>query len=861
MTDTTATGAASLAGLDRKIRLSRAALGLERVWPRLWLPVGVIVVFFVASLAGFWPLLPAAWHIAALAGFAIAAAASLVPIIRMRWPTRAEALARLEMQSGVPHRPASSYDDTLSPVARSAAAQNLWSAHRGRLARLISSMRPKAPVPRTELYDPLALRALMLLALTGLLAITGDAFADRLASAFRLGPAVVLAPTRLDAWVTPPPYTGKQPFLIADGSQSLTPDEPAGRRYEVPEGSQLLIRAAGPAFGNFTVASALGTAPANAVDAQPKADAATPVSEFKLVLTRNATVSVADSGRVRQSWIFQVTPDQPPTIVLNEPQKQGARGALLLDYRVTDDYGVASAEAAFELADPAKSKPLKLADGTEIGPMGEPPLSPLKLPKSASAKDIKGKTSLDLAAHPWAGLKVKMTLRARDRANHIGAAEPPAFTLPERPFQNPLARAIVEQRRILASSPGSYLDVRYALDALAIAPDAFPIEPAAYLMLRSAYRELKQEPSKELFKTVADELWQLALRIESGNLSDAERALKDAEDKLAKALEEGASEAEIQQRMAELRQALSKFLRELAEQGKRQPQQQAEQQNGQSLNEQDLQQMLKQMEEMARSGNKDAAQQMLAQLRDLLDRLQAGKQAGQGQGQDGRNGKMRQLMDKFGNLIGKQKKLLDDTFKQGRSRRNGEGQDGQGQQGKGQQGQGQQGKGQQGQGKDGAGEAQGLDGLGDRQGDLRGDLDRMMQDLQGLGGKQPDQLQDAGRAMDYAQESLKNEDPESATDSQGKALDQLRKGAQSMVEEMMKGQQGQANGNRAGNGDRDPLGRQLTDPNEELGSNKNMLPNELAIQRSRRIIEELRRRLGETTRPPGELDYLERLLK
>jgi uncharacterized protein (TIGR02302 family) len=842
MTDTTPSGAAPFKGLDGKILLSRWALALERIWPRLWLPVGVFVLFFVASLAGLWPLLSAGWHVALLAGFGLAALVSILPLIRVRWPSRAEALSRLEAQSGLPHRPASSYDDTLSPATETPTARSLWEAHRRRLARLIDSMRPKAPRPRTEPSDPFAVRALMLLALTGLLAVAGDAYADRLASAFRFGPAVSMVPTRLDAWVTPPAYTGKQPFLIADGSQPMASDEEASRRFDVPEGSQLLIRAAGPAHGHFAITRLQGSVPAEQVPAQTKADPATPVAEFKLTLIASQTVRVADSGIVRQSWAFAVTPDQPPAITLSEPPKQGARGALLLEYRVTDDYGVANAEAAFELAEPAKSKPLKLADGTEIGPMGDPPTSPLKLPKAASAKDIKGKTSVDLTAHPWAGLKVKMTLRAKDRANHLGTSVPPAFDLPERQFQNPLARAIIEQRRTLAFSPGSYLDVRFALDALAIAPDKFPIEPAAYLMLRSAYRQLKQEPSKELFQTVADQLWQLALRIESGNLSEAERALKDAEDRLAKALEEGASDAELQKLMAELRQAMSKFLRELAEQGQRQPQQQS-QQNGQSLNERDLQQMLKQMEDMAKSGNKDAAQQMLSQLRDLLDRLQSGKMAGKGQGQDGQNGQMRQLMDKFGNLIGKQKKLLDETFKQGRGQRGSEGE-----------------QGQSGEGEGGSGERQ-LDGLGDRQGELRNDLDRLMQDLKGLGGKQPDQLDDAGRSMGDAQDSLKNEDTESAADAQGRALDQLRKGAQSMVEEMMKGQQGQANGNRAGSGERDPLGRQLTDPNEELGSNRNMLPNELAIQRSRRIIEELRRRLGETTRPPGELDYLERLLK
>jgi hypothetical protein len=39
------------------------------------------------------------------------------------------------------------------------------------------------------------------------------------------------------------------------------------------------------------------------------------------------------------------------------------------------------------------------------------------------------------------------------------------------------------------------------------------------------------------------------------------------------------------------------------------------------------------------------------------------------------------------------------------------------------------------------------------------------------------------------------------------------------------------------------------------------VPLEADVQRARRILEELRRRYGETMRPQLELDYLERLLK
>jgi hypothetical protein len=39
------------------------------------------------------------------------------------------------------------------------------------------------------------------------------------------------------------------------------------------------------------------------------------------------------------------------------------------------------------------------------------------------------------------------------------------------------------------------------------------------------------------------------------------------------------------------------------------------------------------------------------------------------------------------------------------------------------------------------------------------------------------------------------------------------------------------------------------------------VPGAIDVQRARRILEELRRRFGESDRPQFELDYIERLLK
>jgi hypothetical protein len=240
---------------------------------------------------------------------------------------------------------------------------------------------------------------------------------------------------------------------------------------------------------------------------------------------------------------------------------------------------------------------------------------------------------------------------------------------------------------------------------------------------------------------------------------------------------------------------------------------------------------------MARSGDREAAQQMLSQLRDLLDRLQSGRMADQGQSQ--RLGKM---MDEFGDIIGKQQGLLDDTF---------------GQQGKqdGQRGQ------KDGQGKDGGGQGdQPGSGLGDRQRELRERLGRLQRGMGELGMQAPGQLGSAQDSMDRAERALRNGDLKGAADHESRALEQLRQGARELAQQMLR-QLPSRYGLNDNRGELDPMGRppQRTDgPDPGTGVR---VPDEIDIQRAREILEELRRRLGEATRPPIELEYLERLLK
>jgi len=141
-------------------------------------------------------------------------------------------------------------------------------------------------------------------------------------------------------------------------------------------------------------------------------------------------------------------------------------------------------------------------------------------------------------------------------------------------------------------------------------------------------------------------------------------------------------------------------------------------------------------------------------------------------------------------------------------------------------------------------------------------------DQKGQGENQMDQLGSAGEDMGEAEGELGQGDADSAVDSQGRALEAMRKGAQGLAQQMQQngmglgqgpGQPGR-NGRARAQQDTDPLGRPLR--GREYGDDVTVkVPGEIDAQRARRILEELRKRFGESTRPQLELDYIERLLK
>jgi uncharacterized protein (TIGR02302 family) len=229
----------------------------------------------------------------------------------------------------------------------------------------------------------------------------------------------------------------------------------------VPVGSVLVIRASGKVQFDVVTTGGVAEAPA---EQRPQAPAGT--EERRYVISDRGTALVRGLSDEDLTYAFNAIPDKPPVIALAKDPEPQQNGALQLNYKMEDDYGVVEAKALFAL------KGAKADDASGPRPLFGAPEMPLVLPQ-ARVKNGAGQTIKDLSDHPWAGAEVVMTLTARDEANNEGTSAPHELRLPERPFAKPLARAIIEQRRDLALDAETRDRVLIAIDALAIAPEKF----------------------------------------------------------------------------------------------------------------------------------------------------------------------------------------------------------------------------------------------------------------------------------------------------------------------------------------------------------------------------------------------------
>lgn len=825
----------------------RANLSLGRLLTLSAPLLAVIALYFSFSWFGIFRIVPDWLRLSLLGLFGLGLLASLWPLLRFKPPTRAEIDERLEVENRIANQAIATQDDTIS--ATDPFARALWEEHRRRMAEKIGTL--QTGIPRSSLpeRDPWGVRVAIALLLFVSFGYSFSGNAGKPSDAFISHTDTQLPDVRIDAWITPPSYVNQAPVFLTGVAR------PEGEPVAAVEGSEITVRIGGSA-ADAQVLWGAGEDALNPVEPASAASASQPApataSTWTVKPDADGELKIS-AGRSEAVFAIRLIPDEPPVAAFVESPRRAANGALELDYTLSDDHGIATAEAEIVPA----SEP---APGAR--PLFDPPKYRLTLPRRSSA-DNRAVASHDLTEHPLAGQKVRITLVATDGAGQEGRSETLETVLPGRHFSEPLAAAVVEQRGVLALDANNLQRVFDLHDALTIAPDETIPNLTHYLLLQSVRGRLENARSDDDLRAAIDYMWGVALQMEDGNLSLAERRLRDAQNALSEALENGATDEEIARLMDELREAMQEYLREMARQNQGNQNgenQQAMPQN--MLRQRDLDNMLDQIENLARSGARDQAQQMLQELQRMMNNLQAGRQ----QRQQQQGGPMRQQMDKLGELMRQQQQLMDETMRADRERQSqpGEGRDRQ-QQGQQQPGQGQD-QGQQGQGDQSLEDMLGA--LGRSQQQLRDALGQLQSDLEGLGIQPSEGFGEAGEAMGDAAGNLEGGETGQALSDQGRALQALRQGAEDMMNQMMQAmgnQQGEAegegpdqNGNRSAD-DRDPLGRPRATTGPDFGS-RVKVPDEIDIQRAREILDAIRKRLGDQLSPDLEKRYLERLL-
>jgi uncharacterized protein (TIGR02302 family) len=822
--------------LRRLTLLARAALLVERL-AALLAPAAIVIAFFVAlSWTGLWLGAPAYVRIAGSAVFFALLAAALSRLRRLSFPTAAQARAALDGADA--DAPAATLADALANDG-DPQTQNLWRLHLRRAEKSAARLRPVKPAPRLWALDPYALGALAVLALCVGAFLAGPEKYVRLAAAFDWRFRVGLSePSRIDAWIDPPAYTGKPPIVLA-----LNASAENAAPIAAPVGSSIVVRAADSADLRIDAQGGIEAAPDGAGGGALK--------ERRLILRGDGVLRISRGASEIAQFSLRSLPDAPPIITPLEPPQANMRGSFVLAYRIADDYGARDAQAA---ARPRADAPALLGHA-----LVAPPSGPLELPAAPGGLGD-GRSTIDWTDSPYAGAPVDLILSVHDEGGNEGQAVLQGFVLPKKNMANPLALALAEQRRLLALDSGRRDEVLAALDALTIAPDLFTPNPGVYLGLRYAHTALRHAHSDDELVAVADFLWDMALRLEEGDAPQAERDLRAAQKALRDALNRGAPPEEIAQLTQQLQKAMDAFLAEMAKKSSPQARSgETEAGDGRSVTAKDFKDMLDRLAEAAKDGDKEAAMEMLDRMQDMLENLRQAEKSGDG----GKGANNRKTMRDLDKMMREQQKLRDDTYADERAEPSEPGlqppASGKGRKGKGAQG----GAGSPDEGQaevqaSGESDRDGADPLDQRQGRLREKLDSLQKRAKNAGAPAPDSLGEAEEAMRQAEQSLRQGDDSAALEAQGRAMEGLRKGLGEMAKQAQQGnggpgeEEGQAgqNGLRGQNGE-GPFGQ----------ANRQNNIDATGARKARKVLEELRRRLSDPSRAREELDYLERLIK
>lgn len=838
-------------------------LWAERLLAASWPFLTVLAALLALALSGFASDLYGWLHAAILAGGLLALVWCLFQAFRrFEPPSHAEVVHHIERANRLEHRPLTALEDDIASGGEDGMGVTLWALHQKRMADKVKGLSAGSPEAQLARRDPFALRLgagiLLVAVIFGVGGRAGDNFNRFFTPQFGGSDAAAVASLTLDAWITPPDYTGAAPIFLTgvepvetlSEGERVAIESGAPRQFAIPAGSKLVAQVGGvtqvptligASFANEGAEDAVGETGAEGGFTSITADS----FRAEGVLTKSGTVEVRAAGQTVATWDITVIPDETPTAGLTEIDSgQTMRGSLELRYNAQDDYGVMTLAIQLRRTE------------ARAGPDEE--VITIDLPAGgARAVQIEGSHFLNQLDHIWAGETVWAELSATDAIDQTGRSDPIEITLPEREFRHPVAQRIIAERKRLGMEGLAVAPlVASVLRELAWDKDAYAGDVVVFLGLTMSARRLAVEPNEETRDEIIELMWQLALRLEDGNLSVAEQRLRRAEQALMDAIARDADAAEIDRLMQELQQAMDEYLQALMQNAQEQMENGNIEdipmdENDRMLAQQDINQIMDRIREMLQNGMKDAARRMLEQLQRMMENLQVGIQ----QRPSPRGMEALEMLEGLQELMSGQRELLDRTYKNAQEM--GQSPNGQRQ---GNQSGGQGPSQQQGQRGPTSADAALQEALRRQLGDLMQRYGEMMGDL-------PAPFGQAEQEMRGSTDALRQGTPGDAVGPQGRALDQLQEAARQAQQQFMErfgnemGQGQQAVGQGPNTGQQDPFGRAPNDATPGQAEGDVVIPDTGDLKRAREIRDELRRRSGDRSRPEVELEYIDRLLR
>ena len=661
-------------------RIDRLVKGTRRrlFWPAVLRTFGPVIlwliVFAVATLLGALNEMSSAARALAAIVFYIGVALLIWQGWRT-WKSPSDADSRELVDRLSEDRPATTVID--APVDPTPVGEELWRAHVERVQFDARSLPSPSIFSRVREADPYFLRILApaVLVLAGVAA--GDRAAPRLMASLVPDVGALAGADQLSAqaWVSPPAYTNRAPFILPNGGIDVS-----------PQGSEVTIRIDSPRAPTLTTRDGKKR---ERMKLERGPDGA---FEATLTLEESLDARLHLWGE-RARFSLDSIEDLPPEVLFVSAPEGDENNRTNIEWRVSDDNGVTALQLLLRPVDEKLSSDIRFLSKEDPVAISLPQIDP----KLAESKSV-----LDLTRHKWAGLQVEGRLRATDAAGNIGETEAVNFRMPSRLWLQPTAQAVIETRFEVLREPRTYNEPDENTDTLEInegryisagnsphiqhAPEGVKraalmlegltykvpenaIEPAFYLGLRRAYEKLRAARNKTHADDVDDLLWSVAMHAEYGTYMDAEEALARAKQALERALRDGASEEEIRQLTQAFRKAVEDYiaakLAEAIEKGQSLAEALADDMDGggPNLGDDQLEAMLKALEELTETGAHDQARELLSNMEQMLQNLmiQLGQGGGEGMTGPPQEGPLADAMRELGEQLLDQRELNDNT--------------------------------------------------------------------------------------------------------------------------------------------------------------------------------------------------------